>query len=107
MKTILFSLLAAALLAGCETVEDMREILDTQEQLRGMVEEEIGLTPLVGFNTNDGVLIDVSFALSADEVADRNVSELVHAARKAVAGTFEDKPRAIYIQLVTAPLEDI
>ena len=107
MKSILLSLVAAALLAGCETVEDMREILDTQEQLRGLVEEEIGISPLVGFNTNDGVLIDVSFALSAEDVADRNVSELVHAARKAVTSTFEDKPRAIYIQLVTAPLEEI
>lgn len=106
MKTVIFGIIAAVLLTSCETVEDMREILDTQEQLRGMVQEEIGVQPLVGFNTNDGVLIDVSFALSGGDVADRNVSELVAAARKAVAGSFKDKPRAIYIQIVTAPLEE-
>ena len=102
MKLLKLGIVVAILLTGCDTVEDMRDILDTEEQLRGMVKEEIGIEALVGFNTRGGVLIDVTFALSAKDVADRNVSELVSAARKAVAGSFTEKPRAIYIQLVTA-----
>ncbi len=107
MKTIMLAFIAAALLTSCDTVEGTRDILDAQEQLRGMVEEEIGVLPLVQFNTKKGVLIDVSFAFGAQDVADRSVSELVHAARKAVAGSFEQKPRAIYLQLVTQPQEEI
>ena len=107
MKTILLTFIAAILLTSCDTVEGTRDILDAQEQLRGMVEEEIGVLPLVGFNTKKGVLVDVSFAFGAHDVADRSVSELVDAARRAVAGSFEQKPKVIYLQLVTQPKEDI
>lgn len=106
MKTLILSTVAALLLAGCDTVEDMREILDAQEQMRGMINEELGVLPLVGFNAEQGVLIDVSIAFNADSVADRSVSELMRAARHAVAGSFGEKPRAIYIQLVTQPEPD-
>lgn len=106
MKTIILALVAAALLASCDTVEDMREILDAQEQMRGMVEEEIGILPLVGFTTDQGVLIEVSVAFNARDVADRSVSELVHAARNAVAGSFDQQPQVIYLQLVAQPQAD-
>lgn len=101
MKNLVLGIAFAVGLAGCDTVEDMRDILDTQEQMRGMIREDLGVLPLVGFNTRDGMLIDVSIALSASDVADRNVSELVRIARKAVRGSFEDEPHAIYIQIVT------
>ena len=106
MKTLILGIIAAVLLTSCDTVEDMRDILDVEEQLRGLAKEEIGVTPLVGFNSRGGVLIDVSFAFSANDVADRSVSELVRVAHKAVAKSFTEKPRAIYIQLVTALPED-
>ena len=106
MKTII---LAAAIIwiSACDTVEDMREILDAQEQMRGMVQEEIGVLPLVGFTTDQGVLIDVSVAFSASDVADRSVSELVYAARKAVADSFDQAPQVIYLQLVTQPVQSL
>lgn len=103
MKTLIFAVAVAMTLSACDSVEDMREILDTQEQMRGMIEEEIGTLPLVSFNTRQGVLVDVSIGFEASEVADRSVSELVYVARKAVAGSFDQKPQAIYIQLVTDP----
>ena len=102
----MFGFLAALFLISCDSVEDMRDILDTEEQLRGLTHEEIGITPLVGFNARGGVLIDVSFAFSANDVADRGVSELVNVAHKVVAKSFQEKPRAIYIQIVTALPED-
>ncbi len=99
----MLALITALTLTACDTVEDMREILDAEEQMRGMVEEEIGVLPLVAFNTDQGVLVDVSVAFNAGDVADRSVSELVYVARRAVKGSFDQKPRAIYIQLVTLP----
>ena len=101
MKIILLGLALGIVLVGCDTVEDMRDMLDTQEQLRGIIKEEIGVEPLVGFNMNNGVLIDVSITLNADDVANRSVSELVRIARSAVKRSFESKPRAIYIQMAT------
>jgi hypothetical protein len=101
MKIILLGLVLGIALTGCDTVEDMRDMLDTQEQLRGIIKEEIGVEPLVGFNMNNGVLIDVSITLNADDVADKSVSELVRIARSAVKRSFESKPRAIYIQMAT------
>ena len=106
MKSLILTIVAAFLLAGCDTVDDMRDILDAQEQMRGMINQELGVVPLVGFNAEKGVLIDVSIAFNADSVADRSVSELMRAARNAVAGSFGEKPRTIYIQLVTQPEPD-
>lgn len=103
MKTLILAIATAAWLTACDTVEDMREILDAQEQMRGMVEEEIGIQPLVGFTSDQGVLIDVSIAFNAGDVADRSVSELVYAARRAIAGSFDQEPQVIYLQLVAKP----
>lgn len=101
MRIILLGLVLAIVLVGCDTVEDMRDMLDTQEQLRAIIEEEIGVESLVGFNINNGVLIDVTITLNANDVADRSVSELIRIARSAVGRSFESKPRAIYIQMAT------
>ena len=101
MKTILAGLALAALLVGCDTVEGMRDMKDTQVELKGLISEEIGVEPLVGFNLDGGVLIDVSVGFSANDVQDRSVSELVRVIRSAVDASFETKPLAIYIQLET------
>jgi hypothetical protein len=101
MRIILLGLVLAIGLTACDTVEDMRDMLDTQEQLRAIIEEEIGVESLVGFNINNDVLIDVTITLNANDVTDRSVSELVRIARSAVKRSFESKPRAIYIQMAT------
>jgi len=76
-------------------------MLDTQEQLKGIIMEEIGVQSLVGFNMNNGVLIDVTITLNAYDVANRRVSELEKIVRSAVKKSFKSKPRAIYIQVAT------
>jgi len=101
VRIILLGFVLAIALAGCDTVENMRDMLDTQEQLRAMIKEEIGVESLVGFNINNGVLIDVSITLNANDVADRSVSELARIARFAVKKSFESKPKAIYILIAT------
>lgn len=102
MKTILATLVFAIALAGCNAVEGMRDMKDTEVQLTELIKEEIGVESIVAFTINDGVLIDVSISLSGKEVADRSVSELTRAAQAAVQKSFEDKPRVIYIEIVTA-----
>ena len=79
----------------------MRDMRDTQDQLKGLIKESIGVDSLAGFNIKGGVLIDVSISLNAEDVADRTVSELKRAARSAVKKSFDSKPRAIYIQIAT------
>jgi hypothetical protein len=101
VKRILLGFVLVIGLVGCETVEDMREMRDTQEQLRGIVKEELGIESRVGFNINNEVLIDVSITLNADDVADRSVSELTRIVRSAVKKSFASKPRAIYILIAT------
>ena len=101
VQKLILGLIIAGALVACETVEDMRDMRDTQEQLKALIKESIGVEPQVGFNISNGTLIDVSIALNADEVADRTIAELKRAARSAVKKTFDSKPRAIYIQLAT------
>ena len=98
---ILLGLIVAVALGACETVEDMRDMRDTQEQLKGLIKERIGVESFVKINIKNGTLIDVSITLNADDVADRTISELKRAARYAVKQSFESKPRAIYIQIAT------
>ena len=101
MKTIMAGIAMAIMVASCDTVEGMRDMKDTQDQLTGMIQEDIGVDALIGFNMNHGVLIDVSIGFSASDVNDRSVSELVRAARTAVNASFAELPRVIYIQIAT------
>lgn len=90
-------------LAGCDTVDGMRDMKDTQVQLKAIIKEEIGVESIVGFSINDGVVIDVTIVVNAKDVANRSVSELERAAQSAVKQSFEEKPREIYIQIATIP----
>ena len=103
MKTLLTGALFALLLTACETVDNRREMKDAQVEIKGLIEEAIGVEPLVGFNLSGGALVDVSVGFNAGDVPDRSVSELVRAARAAVRSTFKTKPLAIYIQIATPP----
>ncbi len=101
MRISLLGLVLTMVVAGCDTVESMRDTIDTQEQLKGLIKEQIGVESLVRFNISNGTLIDVSITLNARDVADRSVHELERMARFAVKKSFESKPRAIYIQIAT------
>lgn len=101
MKTILIGLTIAIAVAGCDTVEGMRDMKDTQDQLKAIIKEEIGIESFVGINIENGVLIDVSIVLNAKDVADKSVPELERIAQVAVKRSFESKPRVIYIQIAT------
>ena len=101
MNKTLLGLVLAIALAGCDTVEGMRDMIDAREQLEGIIKEEIGVESRVGFNINNGVLIDVTISLNAKDAADKCVPELERIAQSAVKRSFESKPRTIYIQIVT------
>jgi hypothetical protein len=101
VKTIVAGLAMAVLLVACDTVEGMRGMKDAQSQIKGLIGDEIGVEPLVGFNMSGGEPVDVSVAFSASDVPDRSVSELVRATRSAVQSTFDTRPLAIYIQIAT------
>ena len=77
MKTLLTGALFALLLTACETVDNRREMKDAQVEIKGLIEEAIGVEPLVGFNLSGGALVDVSVGFNAGDVPDRSVSELV------------------------------
>lgn len=101
MRKSLPGLLLAIALAGCDVVEGRRDAVDTQEELKGIIREEIGVDSYVGFNVRNGTLIDVSITLNAQDVADRSVSELERLVQSAVRRSFETSPGTIYIQLAT------
>ncbi len=101
MRISWLGLVLTMVIAGCDTVESMRDTIDTQEQLKGLIMEQIGVESLVRFNISNGTLIDVSFTLNAQDVANRSVHELERIVRSAVKKSFDSKPRAIYIQIAT------
>jgi len=102
MKRLIPVLFCALALTACETVENRRDMLDTQEQLQQIIKEEFGLESLAGFNLNNSVLIDVTIGFESTAVADKTVSELERIARYAINKSFDKKPRAIYIQIAAA-----
>ncbi|MEM7561960.1 MAG: hypothetical protein AAF353_02800 [Pseudomonadota bacterium] len=99
LKQTALALFIVVFLSACETVENRRDMLDKQTELKGHIKDGIGVDSLVGFNLDGGVLIDVSVAFDADAVADRTVSELRRVVRHGVKNTFKTPPRAIYVQL--------
>ena len=101
LKNLLMGLVISSILSGCDTVEGMRDIKDTQDQLNGIIMQELGVESLVGFNMTGTVLTDVTVVLNAKDVAYKSVPELERIVQSAVKRSFEKEPRAIYIQLAT------
>ena len=77
----------------------MRDMLDAQTEAQEVIRDRLGVEAQVGFHYNGETLENVSIAMNAGEVKNRNVTELESAAQIAVKRAFDEKPKAIYIQL--------
>lgn len=101
MMKILLLVVLAVTLAGCDAVEGMRDTMDIQEEVKGIIEEATGAESQVRFGFKGDKLSEVSVSLAAGEVSDKRVAEVEELVRYAVSQAFEEVPQVIYIQLVT------
>jgi len=91
------------LLNGCGAVDDMKGMFEKQELAQAEIKEKYGWESQLGFKMNNGVLTQVTVILNADQVRNETVKNLETIAKEVVSKVFKSKPRAIYIQIASAP----
>jgi len=104
MKNFRVALLLTTLcLSACDSVNDMKGLLEKQSIAHEFVKKEYGINSQIGFNFHNGIFTQVSLLVAADDVRTKSIDELETIAQEMVDHTFDSKPRVIYIQLAIKP----
>lgn len=106
MNKLLIVVLAMVMLAGCDTVDDMKGMFEKQKLAQTAIKEKYGWDSQLGFNINNGKLTQVTVVLSAREVRGETVENLENMAKEVVGEVFKSQPQAIYIQIASIPDSD-
>ena len=102
----LFLSLCLLLISGCDAIDDFSKMNEKQSRIQALIKEKHGWNAQVGWNIHNAELSQVTLVLSAEEVANERVATLQAIAREAVSQTFTSTPKAIYVTLVTDPIEE-
>jgi predicted small secreted protein len=103
MRNSLSIVLVALLLAACDTFEGMQDVFDTQKLVQTEIEKKYGWETQVAFRIENDVLIQVTVTFEANAVRDESVGRLEEIVLEAVAGSFENAPEVVYIQIASRP----
>ena len=100
MKKILIVFILAFALAGCNAIEDMKELAGKQSVVKEAIKKETGWESRIDFQFKNGVFTYLSVDFVAKDVRDKKISYLERIVRKAVQDSFKSTPQTIYIQIV-------
>jgi hypothetical protein len=96
----------ALVLAACDTFEGMQDVFDTQELVQTEIKEKYGWDTQIAFRIENDVLIQATVAFEADAVRDESIGRLEEIVLETVAGSFENTPELVYIQIASRPRVD-
>ena len=101
MRRVLTIILLSILIAGCDAVEDLKEMGQKQSIVADAIKDSHGWNVQVGWHMSNGILTQVTLVLSADEIRDVTVAEIEQAALDAVTKAFKSKPQVVFLQIAT------
>ena len=101
MRKLLAILLLSTLIAGCDAMEDLKEMGQKQSIVANAIKDSHGWDVQVGWHMSNGILTQVTVVLSADEIRDVTVAEIEQAALDAVSKAFKSKPQVVFLQIAT------
>jgi hypothetical protein len=102
MRKLVAVLILAAGVAGCDVASVLIDGIKKTKAVGADLEEVTGLKPEVGFNWNNGQLVNVSVVFPRLYDA-KPLRELAEATRKAVLKEFERTPQRIVLSFTVDP----
>ena len=105
MKYFAVLVLAMVTLSGCDSIEDMKGMLDKQEDAQTIVKDRYGLQSKIGFNITNGRLQNVTLMFGVEDVRGYDVATLDEISQTVVNEVFKSKPKSITIQISSFPNE--
>ena len=102
MRKLLAVLILAACVAGCDVASVLIDGIKKTKAVGADLEQVTGLKPEVGFNWNNGQLVNVSVVFPRLYDA-KPLRELAEATRKAVLKEFERTPQHIVLSFTIDP----
>jgi hypothetical protein len=101
MRRLLTTLILSLLIAGCDAVEDLKEMGQKQSIVQQAIKDSHGWDVQVGWHMSNGILTQVTVVLDADEIRDTKVAEIEKAAIDAISRAFKSKPQRVFLQIST------
>jgi hypothetical protein len=90
-------------LSGCGLVEDFNHMQQQSEGLAVMLEQQVGVKPVVSWSVRNGVLERMDVMFPADQVAGYTTAELESHVRALVFRRFDPPPRLLTVSVQSAP----
>ncbi|MBQ4835794.1 hypothetical protein [Pseudoalteromonas luteoviolacea] len=103
MRSVIAIFLMLILLQGCDIGGSISGMLEKQQLAEQHIKSKYGWESKFGYSIVNGTLQQVTLIVFSNDVRQTTVAELEHAAAEAVSLAFDDKPQAIFIQIVTQP----
>ena len=87
--------------SSCGLVDDMKDMMEKQQRLTQKIKHDFGWDAVIGWNINNGTLTQVTVTFSDDDVNGEKVVDLKAKLENLINQSFDQKPKAIIIQLIT------
>ncbi|MGH0029301.1 MAG: hypothetical protein ACQGVC_05895 [Myxococcota bacterium] len=100
LLAVLLVLLGAT---ACGTIDELQGMAEKQQALASELSELLGSKAEVGWNWNNGRLVDVAIHLEADALERKTVGELRDQILPVVARTFGETPQQVRVHLAWQP----
>ena len=100
MQRFLLVVALVLLLAGCDKVGEVFELMEVSEAVETELQNLHGLTTKVIFNKVNGRLKTVSVVLDQKEVADLTIAEIVVMVQPSIRRHFKETPQVLSISIV-------
>ena len=101
--SLLLGLAAVLTLPGCGLMEDLNRMQQQSEGLAVLLEEQLGVKPVVSFNIRNGQLERMDVRFPAEAVAGYTTAELEAHVRALVVRRFDPPPRVLTVSVLSAP----
>ena len=101
----IFLVVALSLLGACDAYDDMSSMFEKQKSVQEYIKSKKGYDTQVGFNINNGVLVQVTVYFRSGEVKQVPVGELEKIALVAVAKSFKLTPKTLNVAVQSVPDE--
>ncbi len=100
-----FVVIIILLLSACDAYDDMSSMFEKQKLVQDHIKSTKGYNTQVGFNINNGVLVQVTVYFQSVEVKQVSVEELEQIALTSVAQFFKLMPKKLNVAIQSVPDE--
>ncbi|MCW8931539.1 MAG: hypothetical protein OQL19_15030 [Gammaproteobacteria bacterium] len=94
------------LLSACDAYHDMTSMFEKQGLVQDYIKTKTGYDTHVGFNINNGTLVQVTVYFQSNDVENDSIKELEQISLAAVAKSFKLKPQVLNVAIQSIPNDE-